>query len=90
MPERSEQGARPLDLSRDARSLDDSGTPAALIEMARKQDDLVVIETVDADDVEVEYPMGVIWRRQTGCSRFVRLRVPRDGRSYALVRQPRS
>jgi hypothetical protein len=79
-------GIAPLDLSRDARAMDDSGTPAALIENARRRGDVVVVESIEAAEVAVEFPMGTLWRQQTGCDRFVRLRVPRDGMNYALVR----
>jgi hypothetical protein len=79
---------RPLDLSREARHLDSSGTPAALIEFVRRRGDLTVVDGIVADEVLVEYPMGSAWRRQTGCARFVRLRRPRQGKRYALVREP--
>lgn len=78
---------KPLDLSREARTLDDSGTPAALIETARRRDDLVLLDTVDEALVLVDFPMGHLWRAQTGCARFVRLRQKMDGREYALVRR---
>jgi cyclopropane fatty-acyl-phospholipid synthase-like methyltransferase len=77
---------RPLDLSRDRRHLDESGTPAALIELARQHRDLVVLDGVRTEAVLVEYPMGRIWRAETQCVRFVRLRTPLDGKRYALVR----
>lgn len=76
----------PLDISREARDLDESGTPAALIELARSRDDLVVLEAISDEQVLVEWPMGQIWRRQTRCARFARLRTPIDGCRYALVR----
>jgi cyclopropane fatty-acyl-phospholipid synthase-like methyltransferase len=78
--------SRPFDLSREARHLDDSGTPTALIEFARREGDLVVLPEVSPDAVLVEYPMGRLWARETGCSRFVRLRYRHGGKRYALVR----
>jgi cyclopropane fatty-acyl-phospholipid synthase-like methyltransferase len=79
-----------LDLSRERRAFDDSGTPSAFIEQLRRQRELLILESVDADDVLVEFPMGRIWRDQTGCPRFVRLRHPIDGKAHAMVRRPRS
>lgn len=75
----------PLDLSREARHLDESGTPAAMIETARRRDDLVVLDSVDDEDIVVQFPMGKIWRDQTGCTRFVLLGQRVDGCRYALV-----
>jgi cyclopropane fatty-acyl-phospholipid synthase-like methyltransferase len=77
---------RPLDIGREKRHLDDSGTPMALIEMARQMGNLLVLDAIADADVLVEYPMGAIWRRETGCERFVRLRARREGKQYALVR----
>lgn len=77
--------SRLLDFSREARHLDESGTPTALIELAHRANDLVVVQDIDPGDVLVEFPLGAIWRRQTGCARFVQLRAPREGRRYALV-----
>lgn len=59
-----------------------SGTPVALIELARRTGRLVFLNAVDADEVLIEFPMGRIPAVQTGASRFVRLR--RGG--YALIR----
>jgi SAM-dependent methyltransferase len=79
---------RPLDLSRERRALDDSGTPSAFMEQLRRQGELVILETVDARDVLLEFPMGRIWRDETGCHSFVRLRHPIDGKAHALIRRP--
>jgi hypothetical protein len=87
MPSKKGAAIPPLDLSRDARNTDASGTPAALIESARQHDDVVVLDTVDDALVSVEFPMGAIWREQTGCARFVRLASPIGGKHYALVRE---
>src|SRR5207248_2484506 len=78
---------RPLNLSREARHQDESGTPAGLIELVRRHDDLIVLDTLADAEVVVEFPMGGIWKRQTGCERFVLLRRPLQGRRYALVRE---
>jgi SAM-dependent methyltransferase len=51
---------------------------------------VIVLDDVDDEDVVVEFPMGGIWRAQTRCARFVRLRHAIDGRSHALVRAPAS
>lgn len=61
---------------------DDSGTPVALIELARRSGRLEFLNEVACEDVLVEFPMGPIPKRQTGASRFVRLRVG----GYALIR----
>jgi hypothetical protein len=77
----------PLDLSRDARHLDESGTPSALIELARQRNDLAVVDALAPEDVVTEWLLGTIWSQQTGCVRFARLRAPTaDGKRYALVR----
>ena len=83
----AEAAIPPLDLTRDARTTDASGTPAALIESVRRKGDLAVVEDLDDSEISVEFPMGEIWRAQTGCSRFVRLSRPIDGKRYALVRR---
>ena len=83
--------SKPLDLSREARDLDESGTPAALIELARRRRTLAILDRVDELDVLVEFPMGRIWRRQTGCARFVLLRQALlRGEKYALVKEPKT
>lgn len=79
----------PLDLSRAARACDYSGTPAAFIEQLRRRGQLLVLDKVDETEVVVEFPMGHLWRAQTGCARFVKLRRPHKGGSHALVRTPR-
>lgn len=61
---------------------DHSGTPVALIELARRGGCLEFLDEVACEDVLVEFPMGSIPERQTGASRFVRLRAG----GYALVR----
>jgi hypothetical protein len=61
---------------------DDSGTPVALIELARRSGCLELLDEVVREDVLIEFPMGPIPERQTGASRFVRLRAG----GYALVR----
>jgi cyclopropane fatty-acyl-phospholipid synthase-like methyltransferase len=78
---------RPLDLSRERRALDDSGTPSAFVEQLRRRREVLVLDSVAATDVLIEFPMGRVWRDETGCQRFVRLRQPIDGKNYALVRQ---
>ena len=75
----------PLDLGKEARHLDVSGTPAALIELARRNRDLVLLEKIEEAEILVEFPMSERWRRQTGYVRFVRLRRRREGKRYALV-----
>jgi hypothetical protein len=80
---------RPIDLSREARHQDASGTPAALIEQARRSGGLALVDSVDEGDVLVDYPLGEVWRAQTGCSRFVELRSRGGGKRYALVRDER-
>src|SRR4051794_16214830 len=65
---------------------DDSGAPIALIEAARRSGRLRVLGSVDPSEVLVEVPFGAVPRRQTGCSRFVRLR----NLSYALVLGPQA
>ncbi len=75
----------PLDLSDEARHLDVSGTPAGLIELARRNGDLALLDEVDEAEILVEFPMSDRWRRQTGYVRFVRLRRRRQGKRYALV-----
>lgn len=61
---------------------DDSGAPVALIELARRTGRLLLVDEVDAEDVLIEFPMGLLPAQQIGACRFVRLR--RGG--YALVR----
>lgn len=61
---------------------DDSGAPVALIELARRTGRLWLVDEVDAEDVLIEFPMGLLPAQQIGACRFVRLR--RGG--YALVR----
>lgn len=61
---------------------DDSGTPVALVELARRSGRLEFFEDVDARDVLIEFPMGPIPAEQTGASRFVLLR----SGGYALIR----
>lgn len=61
---------------------DDSGTPVALIELARRAGRLELRDEVDPEDVLIEFPMGPRPAAQTGASRFVRLR----GGGYALIR----
>jgi hypothetical protein len=61
---------------------DDSGTPVALIELARRTGRLRLVDEVDPEDVLIEFRMGPLPARQLGATRFVRLR---EG-GYALVR----
>ena len=61
---------------------DHSGTPVALIELARRGGRLEFLDEAACEDVLVEFPMGPIPELQTGASRFVRLRAG----GYALVR----
>jgi hypothetical protein len=75
-----------LDLSREGRQLDGSGTPAAFIEQQRQAHNIIVLDSVDEADVLVDYPMGRLWRERTRCSRFVLLRRKRRGKEYALIR----
>jgi hypothetical protein len=77
---------RPLDLSREHRTLDHSGTPAAFIEQLRRDGNLLILDEIDDSDVAIDFPMGAIWREDTGCERFVRLKDRREGKQYALVR----
>jgi hypothetical protein len=84
---RDEPAIPPLDLSREARTADASGTPAALIESARREDDIALLDTLDEASIAIEFPMGPIWREQTGFQRFVRLTERLDGKQYALVRR---
>jgi hypothetical protein len=80
----------PLDLTGAGPDIDESGTPAALIELARRRNTLAVVDSLDDGNVLVEFPMGRIWERQTGCHRFVLLRRPlTGGKRYAMVRSPR-
>jgi hypothetical protein len=74
----------PLDLSEEVLSRDQSGTPAALLELARQAGDLMLLDGIPEDRIQFEFPMGSIWQHQTGYSRFVRLRPPAE-RRYALV-----
>lgn len=69
---------RPIQMDPD----DDSGTPVALIELARRTDRLRLVDEVEAEDVLIEFQMGPLPARQLGVSRFVRLRRG----EYALVR----
>jgi hypothetical protein len=78
---------QPLDLSREHRTLDHSGTPAAFIEQLRRDHNLLVLDEIADAEVAVEFPMGAIWREDTGCERFVRLVERREGKQYALVRR---
>jgi hypothetical protein len=78
---------KPLDLSRERRNLDWSGTPAALIEQARRRGNLAVLDDIADADILVEYPMGPLWQEQTGCARFVQLRPGLRAEQYALVRK---
>jgi hypothetical protein len=77
---------RPLDLSRARRNDDWSGTPGALIEQARRSRNLAVVDDIEEKDILVEYPMGQLWKEQTGCERFVQLRPGLRRETYALVR----
>lgn len=61
---------------------DDSGTPVALIELARRTGRLRLVDQVESEDILIEFQMGPVPAQQLGASRFVRLR--RGG--YALVR----
>jgi hypothetical protein len=65
---------------------DSSGTPSGLIEALRRSGDLVVLDGVAAEKVLIEFPFAEAWRKETGCTRFVRLRGEIDGARYALVR----
>lgn len=68
---------------------DMSGTPIALIELARQQKALGVVGEVDEDLVAVDFPFGEVPQRQTGCQRFVKLKQPmKRGRAewrYLLI-----
>lgn len=81
----SKRSIDPLDLSDHARYLDLSGSPAGLIELVRRLDDLALLDELDGDEVRIEFPMAERWRSQVGYKRFVRLRKPKDGKRYALV-----
>jgi hypothetical protein len=61
---------------------DHSGTPMALIELARRGRRLVLLNHVDPEEILIEFPMGPIPKEQTKASRFVRLRIG----DYALIR----
>ena len=74
--------ATPLDHPLRMDPNDDSGTPVALVELARRAGHLEFLNEVDAEDVLTEFPMGPMPTEQTGASRFVRLR----SGGYALVR----
>lgn len=63
------------------RSDDHSGTPVALIELARRSGRLELRDEVDADEIVIEFPFGPVPQEQTGCSRFLRLR----SGNYGLV-----
>jgi hypothetical protein len=65
-----------------------SGTPTGLIEALRRSGGLVVLDDVAAEKVLIEFPFAEAWRKETGCTRFVRLREEVDGARYALVRPP--
>lgn len=75
-----------LDLSSESVARDFSGTPIFLLDQAHRRADLTVLDEVEAGDVLIEYPLDPHWRDQVGCSRFVRLRRPKNGKSYALVK----
>ena len=75
-----------LDLSRENLARDFSGTPIFLLEQARRQNDLALLDQVDDADVVIRFPFDPRWREQLGCSQFVRLRRSRDGKRYALIR----
>ena len=68
---------------------DMSGTPVALIELARQQKALGVVGEVDEELVAVDFPFGEVPQRQTGCQRFVKLKQPlKRGRAewrYLLI-----
>ena len=68
------------------KSENDSGTPAALLEAIGSHDLLLDLPDVEDVDVLVEFPFGPEWQEHTGRRRFVRLRRPIDGLSYALIR----
>jgi len=63
---------QPIKLHQD----DMSGTPIALIELARESKTLGVVGEVDEDMVAVDFPFGEVPQRQTGCQRFVKLKHP--------------
>jgi hypothetical protein len=65
---------------------DDSGTPSSLVESLRRSGALAILDEVAEVQVLIEFPFGAGWQSETGCSRFVRLRSPVEGFSYALVR----
>ena len=71
---------------------DSSGTPMALLELVRANKALGVVDSVDESNVAVDFPFGLVPKRQTGCSRFVKLVVPiKRGRAsyrYVLVDDP--
>lgn len=68
---------------------DKSGTPIALIELARQHKALGVVGEVDESLVAVNFPFGEVPQRQTGCQRFVKLKQPmKRGRAtwrYLLI-----
>jgi SAM-dependent methyltransferase len=74
-----------LDLSSEGTFSDFSGTPIFLLDQARRHGDLTFLQSVDSDQVLIDFPFDEHWRRQLGCTRFVRLRQPREGKKYALV-----
>lgn len=80
---------RAIDISSRATPSDSSGTPIALLELVRAAGDLVVAPSLKDDEVLVEYPLSPGWRRRLGVTRFVRLRRPRKGKSYAVVSKAR-
>ena len=44
------------------------------------------VVNIEEKDILVEYPMGRLWKEQTGCERFVQLRPGLRRETYALVR----
>jgi hypothetical protein len=78
----------PLDIA--GASSDRSGTPIALVELARRSENLVLLDEVEEAVVLVEFPFAPQWQRATGHARFVRLRTasPSDPK-YALIRHTR-
>lgn len=61
-------------MSRSERSADTSGTPHGLVSQASASDDLILLDTLGAEDeakVLVEYPVGPEFTRQRGYARFV-------------------
>lgn len=85
---KSGEALPPLNMDRNARARDESGTPIGLIDAVQRASDLTALDTVDPANVLVEFPFGKVWRDQSGYSRFVRLREPHRGCHYAFVRTP--